>query len=238
MRNKTITLCNVLGMIFRRGFLHLIYNKFLCFTKSKWYTFRYVSGSGSIIFRQSFMKLRIVKDPSAKLILNGDLVLDSHLNLNGGVSITLSKNSLLTINNRFNIGQNCGILVCEDAILSIGGADKEDVSGITSDSKIMCYKRITIGKDFLCSWNVFITDCDWHAMYKEGRQINSHDSVEIGEHVWVGSNVIIGKGAKICDHTIIGAYTKVTKTNIPKNVIVVGLKPEIVTTDIEWKRTL
>jgi len=28
----------------------------------------------------------------------------------------------------------------------------------------MVYKRITIGKDFLCSWNMFITDCDWHGM--------------------------------------------------------------------------
>ena len=233
-----MTLKDLLIKFFKRRSISYIYNKIICIIKGKWCTFRYVTGPGQIVFRQRFIKLRIVKDPSAKILLNGDLILDSHLNLDGTISITLCANAQLIIDNNFNIGQNIGILLCENAILSIGGADKEEVSGITSDTKIMCYKKITIGKDFLCSWNVFITDCDWHAIYKNNLQVNSNAPVEIGNHVWIGSNVIINKSSVIGENVIIGAYSKIANTHIKSGSTIAGCPPKIISTTTTWKRSL
>lgn len=229
---------NFFKKVFKRKNVGIVYNRVKCLLKSKWYTYRYVSGSGKIVFRQHFLKLRIVKDPSAKLLLNDDLIIDSHLYLNGCISLILKANSVLKINGTFNIGQNIGIFLNENALLSIGGADKEEVSGITSDTKIMCYKRISIGRDFLCSWNVYISDCDWHAIYKDGEQITSHGAVEIGDHVWIGSNVIINKSTIIGDNVIIGAYTKCSNKKIMEGSIIGGFPPKTISNNMIWRRSL
>lgn len=45
--------------------------------------------------------------------------------------------------------------------------------------------------------------------------------ISIGNHVWIGMNVVVMRGVTIGDNTIIGANSVVTK-NIPSNVIAAG----------------
>lgn len=46
-------------------------------------------------------------------------------------------------------------------------------------------------------------------------------SIEVGDNVWIGGNVVVLSGAKIGKNTTIGAGSVVTK-DIPENVLAVG----------------
>lgn len=45
--------------------------------------------------------------------------------------------------------------------------------------------------------------------------------IEVGDNVWIGGNVVVLPGVKICDNVVIGAGSIVTK-DIPSNVVAVG----------------
>lgn len=206
----------------------------ICSIKSKWYTFRYCKGCGRIIFKSSFVKLRVSNCGTIKL--NGNLIIDSHLDTPGYISISIRRNGFLCVENDFVIGQNIKIFVNDNAKLLIKGRHIESTSGITCDSSIMCYKSITIGSDFLCSWNVYITDCDWHQIIKNGIYEKVNDNVVIGNHVWIASNVIISKGAFIGNDVIIGAYTKIGNKMVSDRSTIVGLEPKVISNSYIWKR--
>lgn len=209
-------------------------SKLICKFKSEWYTLRYCKGKGKIIFNSSFIKLRISNGGIIRL--NGNLIIDSHLNTPGYISILVRQDGILQIENDFVIGQNIKIFVDDGAELLIKGKYIESVSGITCDSSIMCHKNIIIGTDFLCSWNVYITDCDWHQIIRNGVNEAVNDNVVIGDHVWIGSNVIISKGAHIGNDVIVGAYTKIGNKSIKGKSTIVGLNPIVISDSYTWKR--
>lgn len=94
-------------------------------------------------------------------------------------------------------------------------------------SFIFAQETLTIGDNTLISPHVFITDFNhkiphsthWHLLASKTGYINSR--VSIGNHVWIGANVVILPGVTIADDTVIGAGSVVTK-NISKGSIAVG----------------
>lgn len=206
--------------------------------KGLYYTNRYCQGDGRIVFQKPFLKLRISKHKEGRFVLNGNLILTSHCNGRGYVSIVVSRMALLKVNHDFGLGQNNKIYLNENSTLILGGKDKESLSGITCDSMIMCYRYIELGVDLICSWDVYISDSDWHTMVRNGERIKHHDDVIIGNHVWIGSNVIIGKGTKVGNNCIVGAYTKISQTNIEDNCTIVGIPSKIISHEIEWEREI
>lgn len=85
------------------------------------------------------------------------------------------------------------------------------------NSMIVCRKRISIGDWTTIGPNVVIYDHD-HDLKNKGHLVC--DDVEIGKNVWIGANVLILKGTKIGDNTVIAAGSVVTK-NIPENSILI-----------------
>jgi galactoside O-acetyltransferase len=82
--------------------------------------------------------------------------------------------------------------------------------------------RITIGNSVLIAPNVTIA-VTGHPVHPELRPMGEMYAfpVTIGNHVWIGSNVVICPGVTIGDNAVIGAGSIVTK-NIPANSIAVG----------------
>lgn len=83
-------------------------------------------------------------------------------------------------------------------------------------------KKVTIGDGTIFGENVHIYDHN-HKFRSEEDSIKSQgysvEEVNIGNHVWIGTNVVILKGVTIGDNSVIGAGS-VIENDIPKNSIV------------------
>ncbi|NMA21367.1 MAG: sugar O-acetyltransferase [Lentisphaerae bacterium] len=82
--------------------------------------------------------------------------------------------------------------------------------------------KVEIGEHVLIAPNVVITTSG-HPVHPDLRLNGGQFSkpIKIGNHVWLGANVVILPGIEIGDNSVIGAGSIVTK-NIPPNVVAVG----------------
>lgn len=127
------------------------------------------------------------------------------------VYIGLSEGSNLTIDGNFLIGNGVSIMVDRKALLYIGGQRLESASGITERSRNMVCKKLSIGTEFICGWDVFITDRDFHTIKGSSFQMDTC----IGNHVWMASNTSILKGTRIGDNCIVPAGSILHKSYLP-----------------------
>ncbi len=201
--------------------------------RSKIFTNLYVDeGKGKIVLHDPFLRIKIVKGRHSKLILNGNLHIIPHLEGNTAVSLLMGEGSTFFQKGDFTIGNGVKIMLSKNAELSIEGRKIESASGITADSIIMVEKKITIGNDFLCAWDVFITDSDWHHIVGQGHQKNVH----IGNHVWIANYSSVLKGSTISDGCIVASNSKVSNKEIPPYSLVAGSKGDVIKNNVQWKR--
>ena len=89
-------------------------------------------------------------------------------------------------------------------------------------SVIIAHKHITFGEDVMIGRNVIIYDSDFHTIYNRyGIASNPPKKVEIEDHVWLTSNIIVQKGVTIGEGSLVTAYTTVNN-DVPKNSIFGG----------------
>lgn len=88
---------------------------------------------------------------------------------------------------------------------------------------------IEIGANTLIGINCLIMDSDFHDLNPNKRFGGKAKSakVTIGRNVFLGSNVVVLKGVKIGDNTVIANGSVVTKS-IPDNVIAAGVPAKVI----------
>lgn len=141
----------------------------------------------------------------------------------GQLSIKKNKNSTIIIGektrfmskwwgNRLGVNHPCMLTTAEGAKLSIG-----DNCGFTGVS-IWCFKSITIGNHVRVGANCTIMDGDAH---QDDPRAGANREIIIEDNVWLGSNVVVKKGAHIGRNTVIG-MNSVVIGDIPSNCIAIG----------------
>lgn len=94
---------------------------------------------------------------------------------------------------------------------------------------------ISIGKDCLFSQNITLRTGDSHSILDvTGKRINPSKSIVIGNHVWVGNTVIILKGSKINDNSVIATGCILTGHECPANSIIGGMEGKVLKSNINW----
>ena len=84
-----------------------------------------------------------------------------------------------------------------------------------SNCKLVAKAGITVGDNNLFGPNVVAFDNDHNyenlemLICKQGYTVAK---IEIGSDIWIGANVTICKGVRICDHVVVGANSVVTKS--------------------------
>lgn len=206
----------------------------ICKIRSIYYSSRITGGGGKIIITNPFISFKIRKHKTSSLFIKGHFRIAQIFGNNNPVVIEMGMNSRFQIDGDFCVGQGVGFYLSSHAVLTIGGKDKESDSGITSDTIVLVYKKIEIGKDFLCAWNIFISDSDWHQIGGQNHQAD----VVIGDHVWIANSNNILKGTTIGKNCIVASNSKITNKVFPDNVLIGGIPPKILKTNIEWNRDL
>lgn len=106
---------------------------------------------------------------------------------------------------------------------------------VTAETTIICEESITFGNDVLCSWQCQIMDTDFHQIMEGEIEPKKRSPVTIGNHVWIGSRVIINKGTEIADNSVVAAGSTVTGKFTESNVLLAGIPAVIRKTNIDWK---
>lgn len=128
-----------------------------------------------------------------------------------------------------NIGHGSSISVS-------GLLDIEDNFNITAESKIICTKEITFGKNCLISWDCLFMDTDFHKIYnKHGIHINIDEPIVFGDNIWIGCRSLVLKGSQVSNYSVIGANSKICTKFEESNIIISGNPAEIIKRDINWE---
>jgi len=212
----------------------ILLNTVYCKYKSWELSRKIDEGKGKIKVTNSKSSIIIKKGKNAKLIIDGNLRINSHLLGSSPVRILLSENSILHIKGDFTIGNGVCISIHSNGKLVIGGKKNESDSGITADTTLMVFSNIEIGYDLICAWGVFITDSNWH--YIEGQ---SHQgNVKIGNHVWIANNSNILKNTQIGDNCIVASNSKLINQKFEADALIAGVPAKVTKTGVVWNRDI
>lgn len=116
------------------------------------------------------------------------------------------------------------IYVTSTAILEFGGNNR-----FGKNTSLLCTKKIKIGHTSGFSWDCQIADSDFHFIENmESLEIKPRSaSIYIGNNVWCGNRVMIGKGVFIADNCICGMNTFVNKSCEIPNSLLLGIPAKI-----------
>ncbi|EKY6592950.1 acyltransferase, partial [Escherichia coli] len=131
-----------------------------------------------------------------------------------------------------NIGDNvllydnvCMYLDADNVEISIG-----DNTYINRRTEICCQSSVKIGSGCAISWDVSITDSDYHSACGK----NKTKAIVIGNNVWIGCKSVILKGVKIGEGAIIASGSIVTK-DVPPRTLVAGNPARVIKENVTWK---
>jgi acetyltransferase-like isoleucine patch superfamily enzyme len=106
---------------------------------------------------------------------------------------------------------------------------------VTAETTIICDDSITFGRDVLCSWQCQIMDTDFHQIITDGEARKATSAISIGDHVWIGSRVLINKGSEIADNSVIAAGSIVAGKFSEPNALLAGVPAAVKKSNINWR---
>lgn len=149
------------------------------------------------------------------------------------VSILLKgNNNKIIVGRDYSILKSNMILYGDNQSILIG--EKAHFGGVSLNAQENT--SIKIGNNSMFAYETQIRTTDSHSLIDNttGKRINCAKSIEIGERVWMGTQVIIGKGVKLGDDIVIGAKSLVNKSFSSNNIVIAGVPAKVVKENIRW----
>ena len=109
--------------------------------------------------------------------------------------------------------------------------------GSKSEFAVTEGSKLFIGNNCLIAHSCIFRTTDSHMIHNltEEEPINPVEDILIGDHVWIGLQSLILKGAHIPDDCIIGARSMITrKTEAEKYCILAGQPARIIKRNVKW----
>jgi acetyltransferase-like isoleucine patch superfamily enzyme len=130
----------------------------------------------------------------------------------------------LRIEGTVRIGQGSRVDVGPGAVVSIGAR-----SFIGPNTLLVAGSRVEIGADTLISWDCQILDPNFHDL-----GVPEKAGVTIGNHVWIGTRVLVLPGAVIPDGVIVAAGSVVRGADYPARSVIAGNPARVVRREAQW----
>ena len=106
---------------------------------------------------------------------------------------------------------------------------------INGDCFFSCYDNITLGNDIMCGWNVSFLTTNGHKIIINDELKPMTASINIGNHVWIGSDSVIGKGVSILNNCVIAHHSIVTKEMDEDSILIGGFPAKKIKSNVNWK---
>lgn len=113
---------------------------------------------------------------------------------------------------------------------------KTQIAGKT-ELAVMEGTKIEVGEDSLFSANVTFRAGDSHSVVdaESGTRLNPSKDIIVGDHVWIGNNVIVTKGTVIGRHCVVATGAVLTGKTYPDYCAIGGNPAKVVKEGISWK---
>ena len=122
------------------------------------------------------------------------------------------------------------ITVGESGILTIG-----DRFRISTNSSILCFKRISFGENCRISWDVIFMDTDFHYITNlDGEILNMPREIKLGNNTWIGMRCIFSKGAVLDDNVIVASNSLINKEIRGSFQIIGGSPAKVLRNEVTW----
>lgn len=98
---------------------------------------------------------------------------------------------------------------------------------------------ILIGEKCLFSSKILIRTSDGHSIIsKDGKECLTETAgeIKIGNHVWIGIEVMFLKNSSVEDNCVIAARSIVNKKFYEKNVVLAGIPAKVIKSGINWRQ--
>ena len=97
---------------------------------------------------------------------------------------------------------------------------------------------IEFGDDCMLSANITLRTGDSHSITDlQGNRTNPSKSIKIGNHVWIGNTVLIFKGTRVADNSIVaGGTVEVGGKKYPPHCIIGGNPAKVIKEGVDWDR--
>ncbi|VBB09321.1 Hypothetical protein LUCI_4611 [Lucifera butyrica] len=186
-----------------------------------------------ILIKSPGLPVKVRKKRDAKIIVSGQLILDSRSSPNpkSNIIIELGYNAILEVKGTVILHQGTVITVNDNAKVVLG-TDISKTIEAAYNFKIVADEYVQIGSGGIISWDVFITDSSAHKIGNPPSIKNA--PVIINEDVWISLNATILKGVEIGRGAVIGARAVVVK-DVPPGSIAAGNPAKVVSRDIYWQ---
>ena len=136
------------------------------------------------------------------------------------------------------IGKNCKIAATEVVIKRNGLVHIGDDVAFTWHTRIYLHEpsAFRLGSRSLIASGTLFTTSDMHSIIDltSGLRINPSKDIEIGEHVWIGAQATVLKGASIGNDSIVGMHSLVTGS-IPAHCAAAGIPARVTRRQVTWK---
>lgn len=142
-------------------------------------------------------------------------------------TLKIGKNVNLRHSNIEIDGNNCHLIIDDNTIIGHNCYLSARERGV----------KLKICEGSMLSRNVKIMTSDGHNITKDGKRINSAQSIEIGPKVWLTDNVTVLKGVNVGGGSIIGINSTLTKS-VPSGAIAVGNPAKVVQNGVSWQHEL
>ena len=135
-----------------------------------------------------------------------------------------------------NVGKSATFVATSDSNIRLttwnlgefnGKIYADDYCLFTPGVRIAAATEIKIGKGCMFANGSYVSDADWHGIYKRAEPVGSTKKVELKDNVWIGDRAVVGKGVTIGENSIVAAGAIVVK-DVPDNVIAGGNPAKII----------
>lgn len=173
-----------------------------------------------------------------KIINHGS---DNLIEFGEGCRLSRCKIQVFGNGNRIKIEQDC---VCRDMDIWLSDGGTIEIGHNThfvGKIHIACTegKAVKIGERCLFSNDIVIRTGDSHSILdNKGQRINPAADVSIDNHVWIGQQVVMLKGANIGKESVIGANSLVAGKKFGNQVVLAGNPAKVIKENVMWHHNL
>jgi len=183
--------------------------------------------------------LELESEPTGPLIIDGEgctirigknVEFDARIRIFAGVS-----NATIEIGDNCTIGGLFRLVGGDGGLIRVGPRTTFNQVGLSLHER----GAIRVGEDCMFSTDVHMDPSDMHPIFDRatGERINPSQDIEVGDHVWLSTRVLLLKGARIGSGTIVGAGSMVSGS-LPSNVLAVGQPAKVVRENVAWARDM